>query len=209
MKKVRIQFSKSGPLCYIGHLDFLKVFQQTIRRAGVDIAYSQGFNPHMQLSFALPLPLGMNSKNDYADIVMDAEFNEADMVSRLNASAPDGLVVHTAWEFLGQGAAALAFLADYHLNADVDECVIDSVLGKDSIIIPKKTKSGVKDTDIRPDIINIVKHADGGVAMRLAAGSSRFINPVTVAGLLLGREADTSALTRVELFDQNAAPLSS
>jgi len=57
MNKIRLRFSKTGTLCYLGHLDFLKVFTQAIRRSGLPIAYSQGFNPHQIISFALPLPL--------------------------------------------------------------------------------------------------------------------------------------------------------
>ena len=204
MTKVRLRFSKDGPLRFIGHLDFLKVFQQTISRAKLPVAYSQGFNPHMQLSFALPLPLGMTSVCDYADLTLEHEMPEDDIVSRLNAHAPGGLKLTGARGFTGPGAAALAVAADYAFPAEIladAEEIIPSLLERESIVIPKKTKSGVKDTDIRPDIYDI-SNRNAYIIMRLAAGSARFLNPLIVAGLLLGRDADSSSITRLELYRQ-------
>jgi len=206
MHKIRLRFSKRGNLCFIGHLDFLKVFQQTLGRSRLPVAYSQGFNPHMLLSFALPLPLGMASGYDYADLTLDVDLPEDEIVSRVNACAPDGLVLTGARGFSGAGAAALVMVADYQFRADLlggDKATIDEVIGallaRDSIVIAKKTKSGVKDTDIRPDILDI-SVVGQNVQMRLAAGSSRFLNPLIVAGLLLGRGACTSDITRAELY---------
>ena len=208
MIKIRLRFSKSGPLRYIGHLNFLKVFQQTIRRAGLPGAFSQGFNPHMQLSFALPLPLGMTSYNDYADIILESEMPMDEIISRLNTHAPDGLTISGAWAFEGPGAAALVSVADYYLIVDsymeqTDE-IIQSLLSQESIVIPKKTKSGIKDTDIRQDILDISAKPpslEGDfIQMRLSAGSARFINPLIVAGLILKQDANASSIIRTELY---------
>ena len=234
MIKIRLRFSKGGKLRFIGHLDFLKVFQQALGRSKLPVAYSQGFNPHMQLSFALPLPLGMTSIYDYADLTLDTSVPEDEIISRLNAHAPQGLTVTGAKEFSGPGAAALAMAADYILpvklitdsvylvrqpvdNAlpvgeplgsslpieappgQAPEEIITSILSRESIVIPKKTKSGIKDTDIRPDILGILIK-DNNILMRLAAGSSRFLNPLIVAGLLIGQDACPSHITRAELY---------
>ncbi|MCL2456261.1 MAG: TIGR03936 family radical SAM-associated protein, partial [Defluviitaleaceae bacterium] len=87
MQKIRLKFSKTKTLRFIGHLDFLRVFQQTIRRAGLPAAFSQGFNPHLMISFALPLPLGMESLNDYADITLESEASFDDIVKKINDAA--------------------------------------------------------------------------------------------------------------------------
>ena len=203
MLKIRIRFSKSGPLRYIGHLDFLKVFQQTIRRAGIPIAYSQGFNPHQQLSFALPLPLGMTSLHDYADITLESEMPSQTIISLLNTHAPSGLDIAAVWPFEGAGVAALTAVADYHMAIDSHNHqtpdAIKTLLNQENIIIPKKTKSGIKDTDIRPDILNLQAEANI-IKMRLSAGSARFINPLAVAKLILNQDADISSITRAELY---------
>ena len=232
MIKIRLRFSKTGPLRFIGHLNFLKVFQQTIRRAGLPVAYSQGFNPHMQLSFALPLPLGMTSNSDYADLTLEREMPGEELVSRFNTQAPGGLHLIDAWETIGPGAAALVTVADYYFSMEMPESVntdmiaiinkaeeiVQPLLNQKSIIIPKKTKSGINNTDIRPDIFGIYAGAgqysqpdetgksyiyspcQASIRMFLAAGSGRFLNPLIVAKLILGHDIDTSSITRHELY---------
>ena len=208
MTKIRLCFLKTGPLRYIGHLDLLKVFQQTIRRAGLPMAYSQGFNPHMMLSFALPLPLGMASCNDYADIILEHEMPMSELILKFNDHAPEGLCLKDAWKFEGHGAAALVSAGDYLLeipsdkNKDDLNKSIQTLLTSEAIVIPKKTKSGVKDTDIRPDILHISLE-DSGILLRLAAGSGRFLNPLIVAKLILGQDVSPSSIIRHELYRQD------
>lgn len=66
--KIRIKFSKYGTMKYIGHLDMMRFFQKAIRRAGIDVRYSEGFSPHQIMSFAAPLGVGMESRGEYMDI---------------------------------------------------------------------------------------------------------------------------------------------
>jgi radical SAM-linked protein len=197
-----LRFTKDGPLRYIGHLDLLRVFQLTVRRAGWPVAYSQGFNPHQLISFALPLPLGMAGTNDYAEIYFTETLADCGgVLTRFNSAAPLGLTLTLLQPFPdGPGVAACVCAADYVYNADVSEQIINEVLSRNELIIPKKTKSGVKDTDIRPDILSL--RNDGGVVlMRLSAGSQRFLNPLTVAGLLTADAVpDAGRFTRAELY---------
>ena len=210
MIKTRIQFSKSGPLIYVGHLDLQRIFQQTIRRAKIPVVYSQGFNPHVLLSFALPLPLGMESVNDYADIVMK---DQKDIVYALNLNAPDGLTIKKAYQTEGHKSAALTVAASYRFKADIPlskaKESVAALMENKTIFVSKKTKSGIKDTDIRPDILDL-KAQEDGIYMQLAAGSARFLNPLTVVSCL---EMDklASSFERLELFrktnDESLVPL--
>lgn len=200
--KVRIKFSKKDTLCFIGHLDFLRVFQQTIRRSGLPIAYSQGFNPHQILSFALPLPLGMTSINDYADITLTEPIDNDEIILRLNANAPQGLVFHAVYKPYGKPAAAATVVADYTVNTVISkeiENAIESLMACKTFIIPKKTKSGIKDTDIRPDIFNI-EIVENGIKLVLSAGSGRFLNPLLVAEQILTIPPCNSMMSRTELY---------
>jgi len=204
--KIRLRFSKADTLRFIGHLDFLKVFQQAIRRSVLPIAYSQGFNPHQIISFALPLPLGMVSINDYADITLTAPVSPAEIVDKLNAAAPRGLSILAAYEPKGKTAAAATIAADYLLAGEISQEAIDKVLKTDTLITPKKTKSGIKDTNVRPDIIHIQSY-ENGCLLRLVAGSAGFLNPLLVARLLTNDEdIANSSLSRLELYqtDGNA-----
>ncbi|MCL2841775.1 MAG: TIGR03936 family radical SAM-associated protein [Defluviitaleaceae bacterium] len=207
MFKFRLRFSKHGALRFIGHLDFLKVFQQTIRRAGLPAAYSQGFNPHLQLSFALPLPLGMASENDYVDIILVDEVPLQDIVDSLNTHAPAGLQMKAAYPVEGAGAAAIVEVGIYDLVVNIPmieaKKMIADIQERETIIIPKKTKSGIKDTDIKPDIhlLKAIQKDESmdRIQMWLSAGSSRFLNPMLVAELMLGKKPSPAALTRVNL----------
>ena len=64
---VRVKFAKYGPLRFTGHLDVLRFFQKAIRRAGLDVVYTHGFNPHQVMSFAAPLGVGLSLRNRYPE----------------------------------------------------------------------------------------------------------------------------------------------
>ena len=66
--KLRIKFSKHGTMKFIGHLDIMRYFQKAIRRAEIDVVYTEGFSPHQKMSFAAPLGLGLYSNGEYFDV---------------------------------------------------------------------------------------------------------------------------------------------
>lgn len=115
--RVRIIFSKTGPLIYIGNLDLQTMWERAARRAGLPLAYSQGFHPQPRIHFAAPLPLGFSSRCE----VLDARLNEAldcgGLAPRLNAVLPDGIRVLGA-EKIEDTAPALqtqVLSADYEI----------------------------------------------------------------------------------------------
>ena len=69
--KTRMRFTKTGTVKFIGHLDCMRFFQKALRRAKLDVAYSQGYSPHQLMSFASPLGVGITSDGEYIDV----EFN--------------------------------------------------------------------------------------------------------------------------------------
>lgn len=70
--KIRIKFTKYGPIRFIGHLDVMRFFQKAIRRAGIDVTYTTGFSPHQVMSFAAPLGVGLTSNGEYMDIQVNS-----------------------------------------------------------------------------------------------------------------------------------------
>ena len=205
MFRVRLMFSKSGTLRYIGHLDFLRVFQQTIRRAGLPAAFSQGFNPHLLISFALPLPLGMESVNDYADITLENEVCFTEIVDRLNSVAPDGLLIKRAYNAENK-AASVVKRADYYvrLNDKLEglKDKLSEIMGQKEIIVAKKSKKGIRDTDIRVDLFDANISGDD-LFLNLSAGSDRFLNPLVVAGLIFDEPCSAIDIRRAELYYEN------
>ena len=79
--KIRIKFAKTGVMKFVGHLDVMRYFQKAIRRAELPIAYSEGFSPHMLLSFASPLGVGISSTGEYFDMVLAEDMKTDEIVS--------------------------------------------------------------------------------------------------------------------------------
>jgi len=181
-----------------------------IRRAELPAAYSLGFNPHLLLSFALPLPLGMESFNDYADLTLTAEVSNGEIVKSLNNHAPGGLVIKAAFPAENKCASVIS-IADYELNYDFnkEDVAVDvkNLLDSPQIFVMKKTKSGIKEADIRPDILNIVLE-NNKMTMRLSAGSARFLHPMVVAKLIFGEKLNPACFSRIELYDMELKSLS-
>ncbi len=91
--KIRIKFSKYGTMKYIGHLDMMRFFQKAIRRAGIDVKYSEGFSPHQIMSFAAPLGVGMESRGEYMDIEVLSMTTAQEMKEALNRVMVEGVEI--------------------------------------------------------------------------------------------------------------------
>ena len=90
--KYVIRFQKTGVICYTSHLDIMKVFKRSFKRAGIRLAYSQGFNPHPKMGFAQPLSLGYESLDEYIEFeTADAAVPAGDILDRMKALMPEGL----------------------------------------------------------------------------------------------------------------------
>ena len=89
--KVRIKFTKEGPMKFVGHLDTMRYFQKAIRRAGLDVVYTHGFNPHQVMSFAAPLGVGLCSVGEYMDVEIASSDGAEDFKERLQEACPYGI----------------------------------------------------------------------------------------------------------------------
>ena len=89
--KIRIKFAKEGTMKFIGHLDIMRYFQKVMRRADVDIRYSEGFSPHQIMSFAAPLGVGLESRGEYVDIEVLSTDSSKEMLRRINENMVEGM----------------------------------------------------------------------------------------------------------------------
>ena len=81
--KVRIRFSKKGPVKFVGRLDTMRYFQKAVRRAGLPAAFSGGYSPHMIMSFAAPLGVGVESEGEYFDLELSEDLPTEEVRQRL------------------------------------------------------------------------------------------------------------------------------
>ena len=93
--RVRITFSKTGPLIYIGNLDLLTLWERAARRAGLALAYSRGFHPQAKIQYAAPLPLGFSSRCEMLDMRFNEEIELETLGARLQAVLPGGIEILT------------------------------------------------------------------------------------------------------------------
>ena len=89
----RLRFSRREPAIWLGHLDMMRTFERTVRRAGLPVTWSQGFNPRPHLEFALPIGVGLATDDDYVDVLLTELLDESALVKRLNASFPTGIQI--------------------------------------------------------------------------------------------------------------------
>ena len=105
--RMRVKFSKHGPIRFIGHLDLMRYFQKVNRRADLPVKYSEGFNPHQLLTFALPLSVGMESDGEYLEIQFAQEISAEEVLGRMNAEMHEGITALTAKTLTSQEKKAM------------------------------------------------------------------------------------------------------
>ena len=187
MNKLRLKFSKNGPIKFIGHLDVMRYFQKAIRRAEIDIKYSEGFSPHQVISFAQPLSVGATSDGEYMDMTVNSMISPEDVMTRLNMVMNEGIKI-LAIEELSEGAEkamTAAYAARYTIkfreNSKPDFDWISEFkkyLALDKLPAMKKTKSGEKEIDMKPMIFEYsFDEEDESVNLLLSMSSLATLKP--------------------------------
>lgn len=194
--KVRIKFRKFGRMKYIGHLDLMRYFQKAIRRAGIDIRYSEGFHPHMIMSFAAPIGVGMQSEGEYFDIEVHSMPSVTEAVLALNSQMADGIDVISCTILDDQAKKSMSLVeaaryrylyredAGPHPSAsELRDAIRRFYTEADSIEVTKKTKKSERTLDLKPLIYEFSVCEDGddyGFELFLSAGSTDNIKPELV-----------------------------
>jgi radical SAM-linked protein len=207
MYKVRIKYEKQGKLAYISHLDLMKALQRAFLRAEIPVKYSQGFNPHINMSILAPLSTGHGSICELCDLELTCGEMPEKLEERLNAVLPDGLKVSGAWEPQGK-PAEIAYCA-YDI---IYFCGIGEEAGeafRAPIIIEKKSKRGSQQVDIFDYIQKISFDAapEGTICRCVLKAGNDTLNPAYVTAALMQKgilDSDAPAkYTRTHIFDKN------
>ncbi len=186
MKNVRIWFKKVGTARYISHLDLNRCMSRAIHKAKIPLWYTQGFNPHAFITFALPLSLGISGERESMDIKLDDDnFSREELIERLNSALPDDIPVFDATEPVmkpGQIAAASYVMVLDTENEDVQDIAekISGLFRSEKVVVPKHTKGGWIDFNIKPYLDRTevcVKNGAIVIDAVLPAGSTINVNP--------------------------------
>ena len=183
--KARIKFRKYGALRFIGHLDVMRFFQKVMRRADIPIAFTTGYSPHMIMSFANPLGIGLTSDGEYFDIELREAVNSRDAVRRMNEACVEGIEVLSIRRISDEkkmtgmtilaGADYLSTLRKGELPSDWKDSFV-RFMEQQEISILKQTKRSEKEVDIKPLIYDWEIRGDS-IYTKVAAGSVENLKP--------------------------------
>lgn len=213
--RVRIKFTKTGSMKYIGHLDVMRYFQKALRRAHLDVAFSEGFSPHMLMSFAAPLGVGITSSGEYFDLDLKTGASTLELTRRLNEQMAEGIEVLSVRQIREDKASkcmTLVAAADYLVTFRPGKVLLPEnwqekladFMKQEAIWVNRKTKRSEQETDIRPWIYRL-EARENGVFLQLSSGSVHNLKPELVMqafGRYLGLEYPEYALQihRLEIY---------
>lgn len=206
-------FEKSQRLRHIGHLDIMRAMQRALRRSGLPVSYSQGFNPHILLTFASPLSVGAVGKRELMDVTLDEDVAPDAFLAAMNKALPPEMPLLSACVLPDKHPALMAMVraARYDIQlcsaeaAARCEAALPGFLAQESIMAMRKTKSGEKETDIRP-LIHALTCSGGHLRATLALTESVSCKPDMLVGALCafaGCEAPRVMVVREGLLGED------
>ena len=214
MDNYRMLFSKTGRAVYISHLDLMRTITRAFMRAECKLKYSEGFNPHPNISIALPLSVGCESVCEIMDFKMREDMPCEEIKNRLETQFPEGIAVIDVYE-AERRVKEIKWLSISGV-LEYDERDAAAMAGKlyefyaaESIVRTKKTKRGMGESDIRPAIRDISFAQSGrDVSMRaLISAQEPTLNPELIADALRQLAPDIAPdfakFRRLEIFDEN------
>ena len=212
----RLLFEKKGRAVWISHLDLMRLFQRAFKRAGLKLKHTQGFNPRPSVSIALPLSVGVESECELLDFDLDGDpVSNEDVCRRLNDVLVEGVRAKQVYDG-GKKVGLISFL-ECCLNLEYDDPVSEDVatqigqlFQRTSLVLPKKTKSGIQDQDIIPMIRRIhIKQTDAHIIQMNAmiCCQNPTLNPAQLVAAietyLPACRPDFSKCCRIEIYDGN------
>jgi radical SAM-linked protein len=206
-QRLRLTFAKGEEIKYISHLDLMRLWERALRRAGVPLVYSKGFNPRPKISIAFPLAVGVTGQREMLDVTLERPLAPRDLASAVNRQLPKGIdllegeEVYTTLPPLQtqvQGAEYLAVVEAGETTEEL-EARLDSLLSSEHL--PRERRK--KQYDLRPLVKDLwVESQDEKqytLGMRLRAGEGGTGRPDEVLGQL-GLADQVKGITRTRLL---------
>lgn len=219
MRAVRLNFSKTGRAIYISHLDINRMMTRAVRRAKLPMWYTEGFNPHPYLTFALPLSLGQSSDCEYMDIRIEGDITDSEIMDRLNAALPEGIKILSVAEPVHDAKEiekALYFVKLVFTDSDAAKDFAEKAKNLsegEELIAEKRGKKGHRKVMKQINLIDYIydmkiSSADNIVNIQcvLAAGSTNNLNPTLLVETLekqIGSEHEMMYVVRRKLITKN------
>ena len=198
---ITLKYCKKDAMRFVSHIDGMRNQMRAMRRTGLDVAFSQGFNPHMLLNMGVTLPLGCGSTAEY--MTMEMTHDPAEVLRVYNECSAPTLQATACWlSDRSPNLAGTVVAADYRMRAFCDDrAAIEGIVNLHEFVIDypsKKDPNGVKDI---ARLVNAVKVEDEFITVCLAAGNTT-VKPDLFARALvkLGAKVDMGSIVRVRQY---------
>lgn len=210
----RLLFEKTGDAIFISHLDLMRLFQRSFKRAGLALTHTQGFNPRPSVSIALPLSVSVESRCELLDFDLDGEMVSCDEIcARLNAALVDGVRVLDVYE--AGSKLKYLMLLDCAVELEYDKGVpenavekLQELFSREMLTVEKKGKNGTTEQDIIPLIKSMqIQKADDNTVEILAriCCQNPTLNPAQIPAAislyLPECTPDFAKCRRIEVYD--------
>ncbi len=167
VQKLRLRYAKRGRLRFTSHRDIARTFERALRRAGVPMAYSQGFSPHPKVSWVGAAPTGVASEAEYVEVSVVDQVDPDALRTALDAVLPPGLdvleVVQSAGGTLPERIEASAWRVELPgVSPEELAEAVTALMASGSVEVERLTKDGKKIVDVRPAIVSAQVEARSG-----------------------------------------------
>lgn len=213
--KMLVVFSKTGALKYIGHLDLMRAMQRALRRSGLPVKYSQGYNPHIVLGFAAPLSVGFEGLREVMEVPLAGDVEPDAFLEAISAALPPLLrcvsarVVPDTHPAPMASLAAAAYVITPLADAQALQNALAGFLAQQTIPAQRRSKKGMVSIDLRPLIYNMLPRGTGFEAV-LALAESGTCKPdllIQSFAAFAGIEAPPCDVVRKSLLSAKFIPL--
>jgi len=210
----RALFEKTGTAVYISHLDLMRLFQRSFKRAGLPLTHTKGYNPRPSVSIALPLSLGVSSRCELLDFDLEGEkVDNGVILEKLNQCLVAGVRVLQVYDS-GAKIGKLAYL-DCTVTLEYDRTIpddagaqVEALFAMDELLVEKKGKNGVVEQNIAPMIRKMTIEQQNAQELVLHARiccQNPTLNPMQLAAAvekyLPDLAPDFTVCSRVEIYD--------
>ena len=212
MSTVRIKFQKTGLSIFFSHLDLQKVMQRALKMSGLPVWYSKGFNPHIYMTFTLPLSLGHESLCESFDFRLEEDLTEQQILEAMEGTLPDGIILTAAGApdyDASQIKYALYKIKMYGDKSILNDCINDYQTSSE-IVVTKVSKKKTTEINIKEQIKDFTVAEEGEDTLTFTAlfpaGTTYNLNPSLLLEYFsnkFGIDANGCDVLRVNLLDEN------
>ncbi len=215
MKSVRLWYKKDGLAVYTSHLDMNRCFTRAVRRAGIPLWYTEGFNPHPYMTFLMPLPLGQVGMREPLDIKIEGDITFKEIKKKLNAVMPEGLeivdVTKPECKPNAIAAAEYEIIAGFASEGEAEGFAAgaESVISGGILNAEKRSKKGIKTVNLCELVRSFEISAQGNniyVKTILAAGNTVNLNAELLMTSLFSQfsaETESMTIVRTKLLQED------